>query len=106
MPRMTKSPVHTVYVDAFYMDKYEVTNLEFKKFVLANPSWDKDRIDKRFHDGDYLDHWYGNGYLSRKVNHPVVYVSWYAAIAYAAWAEKRLLTEAEWEYAGAGWVGW
>ena len=43
-------PVHTVYVDAFYMDKYEVTNAEYKRFVDANPQWQKGRIERRFHD--------------------------------------------------------
>ncbi len=59
-------PVHTVYVDAFYMDEYEVTNAQFKAFVDANPHWQKDQIDAKFHDGTYLKHWSGTDYPSGK----------------------------------------
>ena len=55
-----EKPVHTVYLDAFYMDKYEVTNALYKKFVDANPQWSKDRIDREYHDGHYLEDWNGN----------------------------------------------
>ena len=97
-----EKPVHTVDVDAFYMDTHEVTNAAYKAFVDANPQWRKGNIQPEFHDGDYLSDWNGNNYPAGKANHPVTYVSWYAAMAYAAWAEKRLPTEAEWEYAARG----
>ena len=97
-----EQPVHTVHLDAFYMDKYEVTNKQFKAFVDANPLWQKSNIDRRFSNENYLPHWRGNTYPSGEAEHPVVCVSWYAAMAYAEWAGKRLPTEAEWEYAARG----
>ena len=97
-----EQPVHTVHLDAFYIDANEVTNGEFKDFVLANPAWQKDFIDAKFHDGNYLHDWNGNTYPLGQRDHPVRYVSWYAVVAYAVWVDKRLPTEAEWEKAARG----
>ena len=96
------TPRHTVYLDAFYIDPYEVTNAQFKAFIDANPEWRKDNIPSEYHNGNYLRHWDGNDYPKGRANHPVVYVSWYAAMAYAKWVGKRLPTEAEWERAARG----
>ncbi len=80
-----EQPVHTVYVDAFYMDVYEVTNAQYQKFVEASGH----RKPAEFYD-------------KPRFNHPVVGISWKSARDYCEWAEKRLPTEAEWEKAVRG----
>ena len=56
-----EQPVHTVYVDAFFMDQHEVTNLEYQEFLLANPQWQTEKIDSKFHNGRILETLAWNG---------------------------------------------
>lgn len=97
-----ETPQHTVTITSFYLDKYEVTNLQFQKFIRAHPQWSTSRMPKQFHNGNYLKDWDGDNFPKGKASHPVVNVSWYAAVAFCQSVGKRLPTEAEWEFAARG----
>jgi len=80
-------PQRTVYVDAFYIDKFEVTNQQYKQFLA----------ETGYEPKHYLDYEPYN-----TPNWPAAVLEWEDAVAYTNWAGKRLPTEAEWEKAARG----
>ena len=84
-----------VQIKSFYIDRYPVTNSEFKKFLDANHYHPKD-------DHNFLKDWKNGSYPGGWANKPVTWVSLDDARAYAAWAGKRLPHEWEWQYAAQG----
>jgi len=101
-PLMSEVPGHDVTVSDFYMDLYSVTNRKFAEFIDDVPAWRKDRVDTSLHNGRYLEHWSGGSLPGAGLDHPVIFVTWHAAVAYCEWRGKRLPTEIEYEWAAQG----
>lgn len=97
--RDDEKPRHRLYLPAYYLGKYPITNRQYQVFVQATG-----------HNKPY--HWTNGRIPSGKENHPVISVYWSDAVAFCRWAAKmsgtpvRLLTEAEWEKGARGEKGY
>jgi hypothetical protein len=91
----SRSTKHSMDISSFYIDKYPVTNKQFKAFLDATHYHPKD-------DHNFLKDWHNGNYPKGWENKPVTWISQEDARAYCKWAGKRLPHEWEWQYAAQG----
>jgi len=84
-----EAPLHSRQLEPFYIDKYPVTNRQYKKFIEATSQGPP-------------ANWKTVTFPAGMADHPVTHISWFDAQNYCQWAGKRLPTEEEWEKASRG----
>ena len=92
--RHDEYPLHKVYLDAFYIDRFEVTGKDFEEYLSRNPK-----------QHPTITGWWDREVRTDMKNRPVFGLSWKRCHDYCEWKGKRLATEAEWERAAAGLEG-
>jgi len=84
-------PAHKVYLDAYYIDRYEVSGKDFEQYLSANPA-----------QHPTITGWWDRKIRPDMADKPVIGLRWERCLNYCVWRGKRLPTEAEWERAAGG----